>query len=116
MRLVSVVTSTRSPARARVADLAEQVVDLALRPADLDRRIDQAGRADDLLDEHAAGLVQLVRARRRRDEDRLRPHRVPLLEAQRPVVERRRQAEAVFDERLLARRSPLVHAADLRHV
>ena len=35
-------------------DLAEEVVDLAARRADLDRRIDEAGRADHLLDEYAA--------------------------------------------------------------
>ena len=38
-----------------------------------------------------------------------------LVEAQRPVVERRRQPEAEVDERLLARAVALVHAADLRH-
>ena len=37
-----------------------------------------------------------------------------LVEAQRPVVERGRQAEAEVDERLLARPVALVHAADLR--
>ena len=57
MRLVSVVTSTRSLRRDALADLAEQVVDLALRRPDLDLRIDQAGRPDDLLDHHAAGLL-----------------------------------------------------------
>jgi hypothetical protein len=41
MRLVSVVTSTRSPARPR-ADLAQQVVDLADGPH-LDHRVEQAG-------------------------------------------------------------------------
>ena len=39
----------------------------------------------------------------------------PLLEVQRPVVERRRQAEAVRDEDLLARPVAGIHAADLRH-
>ena len=37
-----------------------------------------------------------------------------LVEAQRPVVDRERQPEAVRDERLLARAVALVHAADLR--
>ena len=37
-----------------------------------------------------------------------------LLEGLRPVVERARQAEAVVDQRLLARAVALVHAADLR--
>src|SRR5581483_9468645 len=39
----------------------------------------------------------------------------PFLELKRPVVERRRQAEAEFDERFLARPIALVHAAELRH-
>ena len=53
MRLVSVVTSTRSPFFDALADLAEQVVDLAADRAHLDLGIEQAGRADDLLDDHA---------------------------------------------------------------
>ena len=54
-------------------------------------------------------------ARRRRDEHHLRHLREELVEAQRPVVERRRQPEAEVDERLLPRPVALVHAADLRH-
>ena len=53
-------------------------------------------------------------ARRRRDEHELRHLREELVEAKRAVVERRRQAEAEVDERLLARPVALVHAADLR--
>ena len=46
MRLVSVVTSTRSLARRALADLVQQVVDLARRAArTIDLGIDQAGRA-----------------------------------------------------------------------
>ena len=40
-------------------DLAQQVVDLGAGGADLDLRVDEAGRADDLLGEHAAGLLHL---------------------------------------------------------
>ena len=73
----------RAVAAARdLLDLAEHVVDLAARRADLDRRIDEAGRADHLFDEYAAGLLHLPVARRRRDVDGLRPHRLPFLEAQ----------------------------------
>ena len=43
-------------------DLLEQVVDLALGRADADRRVDDAGRADQLLDDPFA-LLELVRAR-----------------------------------------------------
>ena len=54
-------------------------------------------------------------AGRRRDMHRLRPHRVPFLEAQGAVVEAGRQAEAVFGERRLAAEVAAIHAADLRH-
>ena len=98
-----------------LAHLVEQVVDLRLGGADLDGRIDQAGRADDLLGEGAAGLLQLPAAGRRRDEERLRPHGVPFLEAQRAIVHAGGQAEAVFGQRRLAPVVAAEHAADLRH-
>ena len=94
--------------------LAQEVVDLRARRADLDRRIDEAGRADDLLDEDAAGALELPMAGRRRDMHGLRAHRLPFLEAQRPVVQAGRQAEAVFGERRLAAEVAAIHAADLR--
>ncbi len=83
--------------------------------ADLDRRIDQAGGADHLLGEDAAGLLQLPAAGRGRDVDGLRPHGVPLLEAERAVVHAGGQAEAVLGERRLAPVVAAEHAADLRH-
>ncbi len=95
-------------------DLGEQVVDLAAGRADLDRRVDQAGRADHLLDEDAAGLLQLPVPRRRRDDDGLRPHRVPFLEPQRAVVHAGGQPKTVFGQRRLAPVVAAVHAADLR--
>ena len=76
--------------------------------------IEQARRADDLLDDDALGLLQLVLGRRRGHEDRLRGARLPLVEPQRAVVERRRQAEAEVDQRLLARAVAFVHRRDLR--
>ena len=52
-------------------------------------------------------LLQLVGARRRGDVDHLAEPRLELLELERPVVERRRQAEAVLDQGLsCAERSP----------
>ena len=115
MRLVSVVTRTRSRCAARVADLLQQVVHLPLHRPHLDRRIHQPGRPDHLLDHHALRLRQLVGARRGRDEDHLRRARLPLLEIERAVVERRRQAEPVRHQHFLARAVAEVHAADLRH-
>ena len=65
--------------------------------------------------EHAAGLVHFPRAGRRRDERRLRAHRVPFVEAQRPVVDAARQPEAVLGERDLPPVVAARHRADLRH-
>ncbi len=46
-----------------LADLLQQVRHLASRRGDLDHRVQQAGRADHLLDDLAAGRFQLVAAR-----------------------------------------------------
>src|SRR5438094_1342558 len=96
------------------ADLVHQVVDLVARLAHVDTRIDDAGRAHDLLDD-APRAPALVLAGRRRDVDELVGDRHELVERLRPVVQRARQPEAVVDQRLLARAVALVHAADLRH-
>ena len=96
------------------ADLVEQVVDLALGRLDDDLGVDQAGGADDLLDD-AAGLGELVRPGGGREVDGLADALEELLPLQRPVVHRRRQPEAVVDEGALAGGVALVHRADLRH-
>jgi hypothetical protein len=115
MRLVSTVTQRAVAGLGdRGADLAQQVVDLGAAGADLDRRVDQPGGADHLFGEDAAGLLHLPVAGGGRDGDGLRAHRVPFLEAQRPVVEAGRQPEAVFGQRRLAAEVAAVHAADLR--
>src|SRR3546814_1026835 len=85
----------------------------ALGRADDADRVDEAGRADDLLDEDAAGLLQFPIAGRCRDIDRLRAHLLPFLELQRPVVDAGRQAEAVLGERRLARVVAAEHAVEL---
>ena len=115
MRLVSVVTSTRWPELGHLVAFVDEVVDLRRRGADFHGRIDQPGRADDLLDEDAAGALHLPAAGRRRDVHRLRPHGVPFLEAQRAIVHARGQAEAVLGQRRLAPVVAAEHAADLRH-
>ncbi len=98
-----------------LANLAQQVVDLPGDRPHVDDRIDQSGRPDDLLDDDAAGLPQLVGTGRGAHEDDLPDACLPLLEVQRPVVERRRQPESVFDEHFLARPIAVVHPAHLRH-
>ena len=80
------------------ADLPDQVVDLPLRRLDDDLRVDQAGRTDDLLDELATGLAQLIWARGRRQIHRLTDAVCELLPGQRTVVDRRRQTEPEVDQ------------------
>src|SRR5690606_12978038 len=69
---------------------------------------------DHLLGEDAAGLLHLPGAGSGRDANGGGAHRVPLLEAQRPVVHAGREPEAIFRERRLAAEVAAVHAADLR--
>ena len=83
--------------------------------ADFDGWVEQAGGADDLFGEHAAGLLHLPRGGGGGDKDGLRAHGVPFLEFQRPVVHAGWQAEAVFGQRHFASEVALIHAADLRH-
>ena len=91
-----------------------QVVDLALGGLDDDLGVDQAGGADDLLD-HLGATPRARRAPGVADRNtHLADPLDELLEAQRPVVGRRRQAEAVLDERLLAAAVALVLAVELR--
>ncbi len=95
-------------------DLVHQVVDLVAGLAQVDLGIDDPGRPHDLLDDPGR-LGPLEWPRRRRYHDQLRHPFEELAELEWPVVDRRGQAEAVVDQRLLARSIPLVHAADLRH-
>ncbi len=94
------------------ADLGHQVVHLGRGGPHDDLRIDEPGRTGNLLDDLPRFAV-LVFRRRRRDEHGLAHHAFELVEAQRPVVERRGQAKPVVDEVFLARAIALVHAAEL---
>ena len=96
-----------------LADLLQQVVDLPLGGLDDDPRIDQAGGADDLLDDAVAAL-HLVVPRSGGQVDGLPDAVLELGEGERPVVQGGRQAEAVIDQCALAGRIALVHGTDLR--
>ena len=93
-------------------DLIHQVVDLVLGLTHLDLGVDDPGRPHDLLD-GPGRLGPLEGPRRRRDHHQPRHPVEELVELERPVVDRRGQAEAVVDQRRLARLVPLEHAADL---
>jgi hypothetical protein len=81
-----------------LADLVDQVVDLALGRLDDDLGVDQAGGADDLLHELPAGAGELVGTRRGRQVHRLPDAVGELLPRQRPVVDGRREPEPEVDE------------------
>ena len=99
----------------RAVDLRVQVRDLLPGRLDLDPRVEQACRTDDLLNHLAAGLAQLPVAGRGRDVDRLMQPLLKLVKHQRPVVEGAGQPEAVVDERQLAAAVAGIHPANLRH-
>ncbi len=98
-----------------LADLGEQIVHLGADRPHFHLGVKQTGGAHHLLHHIAAGFVQLVGARGRRDEHRLRHQGLELVELERPVVQRRRQPEAVLHQGLLAGPVPFEHGADLRN-
>ena len=93
----------------------DAILHLIFSRADFHWRVDQPGRADHLFGEHAAGLLHLPVTGSGRYTKGLRAHRVPFVEPQRPVVDARRQAEAIFRQCDLAAVIPFGHRADLRH-
>jgi len=66
-------------------------------------RVHQAGGADDLLDDLAAAAFEFVGAGSGGDEQDAVAQGLPLLELQGAIVERGREAEAVFDQGDFAR-------------
>lgn len=94
--------------------ISEQIVDLSQRRPHFNLRVDQTGRPYHLLD-HAPGMFGFVVTRCRRNENGLRADPFPLVETHWPVVQRRGQTEAVFDQRLFTRTVAFIHRADLRH-
>ena len=107
------MTSTRSPSADPFRDLGHQVVDLALGRPDFDHRVDQAGRANDLLD-NLLRVCQLVGSRCGAGVDHLVERGLKLVEAQRTVVHGAGQPEPEVDQHLFARPIAVVHAAQLR--
>ena len=115
MRLVSVVTSTRPPLAATSAAFGQQVVHLVFHRADFGDRVDQAGRADDLFGEtppvrsssHGPGVAETNTVCGRKVS-----HSSNFSGRLSMQLGRRKPNSARMD---LREKSPLIHAADLRH-
>src|SRR5215469_10804284 len=96
-------------------DFFQQVVDLTFHGANLHVGVHKAGRTNDLLDYYAASPGEFVGAGRGGNVDHLIHPVFEFFEGERAVVQRRGHAEAVVDQRLLARAVAVKHAAHLRH-
>ena len=94
-------------------DFANEIVDLAINRTDNDLRIEQTGRADDLLD-HLTRARQLILGRCCGNIHNLVQTVVELVKIERAVVIRARQTEAVFDQTFLAGAVAVIHGAHLR--
>ena len=79
-----------------LANFMQQVIDLAFHRAYLDGRIHQSRRPDDLLNDDARRLGQLVGSGSSRDTHGLIHPMLEFLEGQGAVVESRRQTEAIL--------------------
>ena len=96
-----------------LADLVEQIVDLAAYGPHFHLRIGESGRPDDLFDNDTAGLRQFVRTRRCGNIDELIRTFLEFLECEGAVVQRGRQPESVFNEVFLSRAIAVVHTPKL---
>src|SRR5213076_2318272 len=98
--------------------LAPQMIFVSATPGGSEAKhssqvVEELVRPTGLVD-HLRGVLGLVAPGGRGDENHLRRELLPLLELQRPVVQRRGQPEAVLDQHLLARTIPAVHRPELR--
>ena len=94
-------------------DLGQQIVDLGRRRPNFHHRVDQPGGPHHLLD-NLIGMFLLIGSRRGRHKYRLRHQSLPLIEAQRSVIQGRGQAKAVVHQSFLARSISFIHSAQLR--
>ena len=96
------------------ADFMQQVVHLAFDGTHVDLRIDQASGPDDLLDNHAGRLGELIGPGRGGDIEHLVHAILELFKSERTIVHRAGQAEAIIHQHLFARAVAMIHALQLR--
>ncbi len=80
-----------------------------------DLGIDQTGRPHHLFHHRPRRMLLFERAGGGGNKDGLAAQALELVKAQRPVIQRRGQPEAVFDQGFLARAITSVHPAQLWH-
>ncbi|CAI8178536.1 MAG: Uncharacterised protein [Alphaproteobacteria bacterium] len=93
----------------------DEIIDLGGGRTNFASRVNQAGRANDLLDKNPARALHFPRARRGGYMHGLRPHNIPFLKFHRPIINARRQSEAKFGQCRFAPEVTAKHAADLRN-
>ena len=93
-------------------DFREQVIHLGRRWPHLDHRIQQSGRPNHLL-HHLASVLRLIVTRRGRHEDHLGGNSLPLLKPHGPVIQCRRQAKTILNQRFLPGPVTFIHGANL---
>ena len=97
-----------------ILDFSKQIIDLPVNRAHIDLRIDQSCRSNNLFD-HTVTQAKLIIARSGGKVDRLADALKEFRPFERSVVHRRRQTEAMFDQRAFATGIAFIHGADLRH-
>ena len=101
--------------RHALPDFMKQIINLPFYRTNLYRRIHQPGRPNNLFDHHSRRFRQLIRARRRRNINELVGAMLKFFKRQRTIVERRRHAEPILDQRLFTRAVAMIHSVQLRH-
>ena len=94
-------------------NLRNQIVDLSLYRTNVDFRIKQSGRTDNLLRPKQLMLF-FIRSRRRRNEHHLIDPLFKFFKIQRSVIQRRRQTEAIIYKCLLPGTVTRIHTSNLR--
>ncbi len=95
------------------ANFFHHIVDLSRKRADIDRRVDDTGRTNDLLN-RGSPLLLLKRAGRCGGENHRAGDGFKFIKGERAVIKRGRQAKAVFDEGTLTGLIAVKHTAHLR--
>ena len=96
-------------------DLFDHIVHLAVQFPNLDRRVKQSGRPNHLFHNMSSGTFQLIGAGGRGNENHIAQQLFKLFKFQRPVVQRRRQAEPVIHQSLFPASVRFVHRLKLRN-